>query len=64
MRDGSSRNCPAVADNLFDFPRCEHGAAGHALQDEQTELFRALTGEWLDRVEEHVTISLKDGERR
>jgi len=28
--------------------------AGHALEREQSELFNALAGEWLDRVEEHI----------
>ena len=28
--------------------------AGHALEDEQPDLFRALAGEWLDRVEQYA----------
>ncbi|MEO5965272.1 MAG: hypothetical protein ABIR11_07385 [Candidatus Limnocylindrales bacterium] len=28
--------------------------AGHALEREQSALFKALAGEWLDRVEEYI----------
>jgi pimeloyl-ACP methyl ester carboxylesterase len=38
-------------------PRATYAAldrAGHGLEDEQRSLFEALTGEWLDRVEEYA----------
>src|SRR6185312_4678968 len=34
--------------------------AGHALAEEQATLFRALVGEWLDRVEEYAMSNERD----
>jgi pimeloyl-ACP methyl ester carboxylesterase len=42
---------------LDDLPRATFAVldrAGHALEREQSALFNALAGEWLDRVEEHI----------
>ena len=42
---------------LESFPRATFAVldrAGHALSVEQRSLFRSLTGEWLDRVREHI----------
>jgi len=37
--------------------------AGHAVEREQSALFTALTLEWLDRVQEHISLGLKDPRR-